>query len=131
MIVATYMHTASTRNGNSRSGWAIHQLREISDPFSDGTRVRYVGWVDAGAAGRSALKYAYPQAIEVQTIEVTPRAYRAARDAEPENDCSCAGCTESDTAAEWYACVCGSEFRSPHERDDHISRNGCLLIKTS
>ncbi|HEX9540075.1 MAG TPA: hypothetical protein VGA04_18095 [Streptosporangiaceae bacterium] len=88
MIIATYLHTSASRNGNSRSGWAIHQLREISDPFSNGSRVRYVGWVNAGAAGRSALKYAYPEAIEVQTIEVTPRAYGAARDAEPENDCS-------------------------------------------
>jgi hypothetical protein len=84
MIVATYMHTGKPygTTGNRRAGWAIHKLREVSDPFSNGSRVRYVGWVDGHS--RSDLAYAYPEAIEVQTIEVTPRALRRARTTEHE-----------------------------------------------
>jgi hypothetical protein len=36
-----------------------------------------------------------------------------------------------DTGPEWFACVCGAEFRSEWERDDHIGRNGCLQIRTA
>jgi hypothetical protein len=38
--------------------------------------------------------------------------------------------TSSHDKAEWFACVCGSEFRSEDERDQHVSRRGCVLIPT-
>lgn len=33
--------------------------------------------------------------------------------------------------AEWFACVCGAEYRSELERDEHAGRRGCLLVSTS
>ena len=34
-------------------------------------------------------------------------------------------------APEWFACVCGQEFRSAFDRSEHAARRGCLLVNTS
>jgi hypothetical protein len=76
MIIATYVKATNDQGGNARCGWTIH---EVTSDAAHGEWVSYLGFVDQGSAGntgpRTALRREYPDAIEVQGLDITDDQY--------------------------------------------------------
>lgn len=85
-MIAVKISTTHDTNGNPRRGWLVYMATEDMDT---GRSIGYdlIAFVDEGYAGNAALTRAYPLAVTIASLEVTPREYREAKRGQAEREC--------------------------------------------
>ena len=69
--VAVRIRADNDSNGNPRRGWLVYKT-----PRGEYDGGEYLGFVDEGYKGQSALTRAFPKAREVASIPTTPAFYQ-------------------------------------------------------